>query len=151
ILRLKQLGLGFVPVMLAYTLYNASYAVLSYPAGAVADRRPKHLVFAAGLGVFAVAYLGFGLATSALWAWPLLVIYGGYTALTDGVGKAWIASLVPETSVGAALGYYQGASGIASVAAGLWAGLLWGTGGTVPFMISGIVAGVVALVLMRFD
>lgn len=147
ILRLKYLGLGFVGVMLAYTGYNASYAALSYPAGVIADRRPKHLVFAAGVGVFAIAYLGFGLVRSAVWVWPLLVLYGGYTALTDGVGKAWISTLVPESSVGTALGYYQGAIGAASVAAGVWAGLLWGSGGTFPFVVSGVVAGIVALVL----
>lgn len=149
ILRMKQLGFGFVTVMLAYALYNASYALLSYPAGVVSDRRPKQFVFAAGLGVFSFAYLGFGLAESAVWVWPLLIIYGAYAALTDGVGKAWIASLVPETSVGTALGYYQGASGAASVVAGVWAGLLWGTGGTVPFLISGIAAGLLALLLTR--
>ena len=151
ILRMKQLGLSFVAVMLAYALYNASYALLSYPAGKLADRLPKQLVFAAGLGVFAVAYLGFGLAASALWVWPLLIIYGGYSALTDGVGKAWISSLVPETSVGTALGYYQGASGVATVVAGIWAGLLWGSGGTVPFVISGIAAAVIGLILTRVD
>ena len=151
ILRMKQLGLSFVAVMLAYALYNASYALLSYPAGKLADRLPKQLVFAAGLGVFAVAYLGFGLAANALWVWPLLIIYGGYSALTDGVGKAWISSLVPETSVGTALGYYQGASGVATVVAGIWAGLLWGSGGTVPFVISGIAAAVIGLILTRVD
>lgn len=151
ILRMRQLGLSFVAVMLAYALYNASYALLSYPAGKLSDRLPKQFVFAAGLGVFAVAYLGFGLASSALWVWPLLIIYGCYSALTDGVGKAWISSLVPETSVGTALGYYQGASGAATVVAGIWAGLLWRSGGTVPFLISGIAAAVIALILARVD
>src|SRR6266508_1628011 len=33
ILRAKALGLSFVGIILAYTLYNLSYALLSYPAG----------------------------------------------------------------------------------------------------------------------
>lgn len=58
---------------------------------------------------------------------------------------------MPETRVGTALGYYQGASGVATVVAGIWAGLLWGSGGTIPFVISGIAAAVVGLILTRVD
>lgn len=151
ILRAKQLGLAFVPLMLAYTLYNASYALLSYPAGSLSDRVPKQRVFAAGIGVFAVAYLGFAFAPGAAWVWPLLIIYGAYAALTDGVGKAWISGLVSRESAGTALGYYQGAGGVASVIAGVWAGLLWGSDGRLPFILSGVAAAVIALVLARVD
>ena len=42
-----------------------------------------------------VAYVGLGVVTTAAWVWPLLGVYGAYTALTDGVGKAWIADLLP--------------------------------------------------------
>ncbi len=87
ILRMNQLGMGFVSVMLAYALYNTSYAALSYPAGVVSDRIPKSLVFATGLAFFAIAYLGFGLINHSKWIWPLLLVYGAYTALTMALGK----------------------------------------------------------------
>lgn len=148
ILRMKQLGLGFVSVMLAYALYNLSYAALSYPAGVVSDRIPKSLVFATGLAFFAIAYLGFGLIQHPGWIWPLLVVYGAYTALTDGVGKAWIAETVPAQSVGTALGYFQGILGIGSLIAGVWAGLAWGRNGTIPFLLSGSVVACLALILI---
>lgn len=148
ILRLKQLGLGFVSVMLAYALYNFSYAGLSYPAGVVSDRISKSFVFATGLAFFAIAYLGFGLIQHAGWIWPLLVVYGAYTALTDGVGKAWIAETVPAASVGSALGYFQGNLGIGSLIAGVWAGLSWGRNGTIPFLLSGSIVACLALILI---
>lgn len=151
ILRFKQLGLGFVATMLAYTIYNASFAVWSYPAGVISDRMAKNRVLAMGLGFFAVAYVGFGVTKTGMWVWPLVIVYGAYAAFTDGVGKAWIVGLVPETSVGAALGYYQGLSGAASLLAGIWAGVMWGAHGTVPFLISGIAAAPVALVLSGVD
>ncbi len=99
----------------AYALYNTSYAALSYPAEVVSDRLPRRLVFAVGLGVFAVAYLGLGIVTTPAWVWLLLPLYGGYTALTDGVGKAWVADLLPEASVGTGLGLYQGLAGGAAL------------------------------------
>jgi MFS family permease len=148
ILRVKQLGLGFAAVMLAYTLYNASYALLSYPAGIVSDRLPRSSVFGVGLLLFAFAYLGFGRADAAWQAWLLLPIYGAYAALTDGVGKAWIAGLLSAENMGGGLGLYQGITGGASLLAGIWAGLAWGSGGATPFLISGWVTCILAIVLL---
>lgn len=147
ILRAKALGLGFAAIVLVYVLYNLSYACLSYPAGAASDRIPRRVVFATGLAVFAIAYTGLGLTSSSAWVWILLPLYGCYTALTDGVSRAWIADLVPDEVVGTGLGTYAAISGIGAFTAGLWAGLAWGDGGRIPLMISGVVAGLLAIVL----
>jgi MFS family permease len=80
ILRAKELGLGFAGVILAYAAYNLSYAALSYPAGVASDRLSRRVVFAVGLVIFAVAYIGLGLASAPGWVWLLLPLYGGYTA-----------------------------------------------------------------------
>jgi len=148
ILRVKELGLSFVSVILLYALYNLSYAALSFPAGVVSDRLPRRIVFAVGLGIFAIAYLGLGLARNGAWAWLLLPLYGGYTALTDGVGKAWVADLLPSNALGTGLGLYQGISGGAALFAGIWAGLAWHGTGRVPLVISGAVVAVLALSLL---
>ncbi|HVH53727.1 MAG TPA: MFS transporter, partial [Actinomycetota bacterium] len=147
ILRAKDLGLSFVGIILAYALYNVSYALLSYPAGVISDRVPRRLVFATGLGIFAAAYIGLGAVTSAGWVWLLLPLYGGYTALTDGVGKAWVADLLPEARVGSGLGLYQGLAGGAALLAGVWAGLAWGSDGRFPLLVSGLVVAALAAVL----
>jgi hypothetical protein len=47
-----------------------------------------------------------------------------------------------------AQGVFQGASGFAVLAAGLWAGFLWGADGRVPLLISGIVGAAFAAVLL---
>ena len=83
---------------------------LSYPAGLVSDRLNRRVVFATGLVFFAVAYLGFGLAGTAPWLWVLFPIYGAYTAVTDGVGRAWVADLVPADNRGTALGIHAAVS-----------------------------------------
>jgi MFS family permease len=147
ILRANALGLSFVGIVLVYALYNVSYALLSYPAGVISDRVPRRLVFATGLAIFAVAYIGLGAVTSASWVWLLLPLYGGYTALTDGVGKAWIADLLPEERLGSGLGFYQGLAGGAALLAGVWAGLAWGSDGRLPLLVSGVVVACLAGVL----
>jgi len=60
LLRAHELGLSTAGVIAAYIVYNLAYAGLAYPAGALSDRFPRHLVFAAGLVFFAVGYLGLG-------------------------------------------------------------------------------------------
>lgn len=148
LLRLNEIGFSVPEVILAYVTYNAVYAATSYPAGMVADRVGKPVVFGIGLVFFAVGYTGLGMTTDALTAWLLIGVYGLFTGCTDGVGKAWISSLVADDVQGSAQGVFQGLSGFAVLAAGIWAGLLWGADGRLPLLISGVAGGVVAVVVL---
>lgn len=148
LLRADDLGLGYAGVVLAYVLYNLTYAVCSYPAGIASDRFSRPTIFAGGLVVFAVAYLGFGLTTSPVWVWVLLPVYGAYTALTDGVSRAWIADLVPAGSRGTALGLHSAVTGAGLLVAGIWAGFAWGDSGKGPFLVAGTTALAIACVLV---
>jgi MFS family permease len=148
LLRLNEIGFSVVEVILAYVTYNAVYAMSSYPAGLLADRIPRPAVFGIGLVFFAVGYTGLGLTTDAVTAWLLIGAYGLFTGCTDGVGKAWISSLVGSDLQASAQGVFQGASGFAVLAAGLWAGFLWGADGRLPLLVSGIVGGVFAVALL---
>jgi len=148
LLRLNEIGFSVVEVILAYVTYNAVYAISSYPAGLLADRIPRQAVFGIGLVFFAVGYAGLGLTTSTVAAWLLIGVYGLFTGCTDGVGKAWISSLVGSNLQASAQGVFQGASGFAVLAAGLWAGFLWGADGRMPLLISGFVGAVFAIALL---
>ena len=148
LLRLNEIGFSVVEVILAYVTYNAVYAVVSYPAGLLADRIPRPAVFGVGLVFFAIGYTGLGLTTDTVTAWLLIGVYGVFTGCTDGVGKAWISSLVGSELQASAQGVFQGVSGFAVLAAGLWAGFLWGADGRLPLLISGIVGAVFAVGLL---
>jgi MFS family permease len=147
LLRAHDLGMSATGVISAYLVYNVVYAGLSYPAGALSDRLPRHLVFALGLLFFALGYLGLGLASSPWQVLLILPLYGGFSAFTDGVGKAWVSSLVPTELQGTAQGVFQAAWGMAVLVAGLWAGLLWGDDGRLPLLVSGM-AGLAMAVLV---
>jgi MFS family permease len=144
LLRLNDIGFSVVEVILAYVGYNAVYALGSYPAGLLGDRIGTIGVFSVGLAFFAIGYTGLGLTTDPVAAWLLIGLYGLFTACTDGVGKAWISSLVGPDLQASAQGLFQGVSGLAVLVAGVWAGLLWGADGRLPLLVSGIAGGVVA-------
>jgi len=148
LLRLNEIGFGVAEVILAYVAYNVVYALASFPAGALADRLPHSAVFGIGLLFFAVAYLGLGLTTDPVWAWLLIGVYGIFTACTDGVGKAWVSSLVGAGRQTTAQGVFQGFSGLAILVAGVWAGLLWGADGRLPLLVSGIAGACFAALLL---
>jgi len=148
LLRLKEIGFSVVGVILAYVGYNAVYALVSFPAGVLADRFGRAVAYGVGLVFFAVGYLGLGSTTNTAAAWGLIAVYGMFTACYDGVGKAWVSTLVSEELQSSAQGVFQGLSGFAVLAAGLWAGFLWGSDGRLPLLISGVVGAVFAVVLL---
>jgi MFS family permease len=138
-------------VVAVYALFNLSNALIAFPAGALADRWPRARVYALGLLCFAVGYLGLGLSDGGWEVVPLLLVYGGFAGITDGVGKAWISALSPPAARGHAQGLLQGLGGAAVLVAGVWAGLLWESGagsGQLPLLVSGSVALVSAVALL---
>ena len=153
LLRLTEVGFTPIAIMGAYALFNLANAAIAYPAGALSDRWPRSRVYALGLACFAVGYLGLGLTTHPMALVVLLLLYGGFAGITEGVGRAWISALAPADVRGHAQGLYQGLAGAGILVAGLWAGLLWEVGpgdGVVPLMVSGTVAALAAVGLATF-
>ena len=149
LLRAKNLGLGVIAVIVAYVLYNTLYAAVSYPAGALSDRRSRYGIYAVGLVIFAFVYAAFGLVSSSGWAWPLFAVYGVYIALTDGIGRAIVVDLVPENIRGKALGVWQALYGASVLVAGITAGILWDrVSPRAPFFLGGATALSAAALLM---
>jgi MFS family permease len=149
LLHLHQIGFSTFQVVALYALFNLSYALLAYPLGALADRIPKHRIFAGGLFAFAIAYIGLSQTDSKWISILLLLVYGGFAACNDAVGKSWVAKIAPNDRQGSAQGLFQGVSGGAILIAGIWAGLSWGEYGNLPLLISGVVAVFVAIALWR--
>ena len=93
-------------------------------------------------------YLGLGLTHDKVTAAVLLAAYGIFTAATDGVGKAWVSSLVGPDEQGTAQGWFQGLSGVGMLMAGVWAGLAWDKDGTAALLVSGSVGAAIAVWLL---
>jgi len=141
ILRAQNLGLSLTLVVLAYVLFNFTYALFSTPAGIIADKIGPKKVLLAGFLLFSGVYLFFGLTSSSFFLWFLFPVYGIYMALTEGVGKAYISNLVPQEKTGTAFGIYQTIIGLCTFFASFIAGILWTyIGVRLPFIFGSIMA-----------
>ncbi|HWI61173.1 MAG TPA: MFS transporter [Symbiobacteriaceae bacterium] len=149
ILRAQNLGLAAALVPLAYFAFNMSYAILSYPAGALSDKIGRKPVIIGGFAVFAVIYLGFAMATQSWMAWPLFLLYGLYYAGTEGVQKAYITDHADKEHRGTAIGVYNALTGLAALPASLIAGYLWDmVGAAAPFYVGSVTAALAAVLLL---
>lgn len=152
LLHLSQEGWAVTEVVGAYLIFNIAYASLNFPFGMLADRLKPQQVYAIGLLCFAIAYFGLGLTDDRVFATLLLVIYGGFSAANDVVGKSWVSKLAGDHQQLTVQSRLQGLTGFGILFAGIWAGSIWSLGGgfgTLPLVISGSFGLVSAVVLWR--
>jgi MFS family permease len=139
LLRLHDIGLSTTMVVLAYAFANLVATFAAYPAGVIADKFSPQLVYMFGLLTFAIAYCTLGLTQNHHLAFLMLGLYGFFGALTDGVGKSWIARMSQPEHRGRAQGVYQASMNFAILGAGIWGGVLWSRGTTeLPLVLAGI-------------
>ncbi len=125
ILRAQNLEAPLVQVTLMLVLFSITYATISWPAGRLSDKLGRRRIIALGWAIYALAYIGFALASSLWQMWLLFALYGIYYGIVEGVARAFVADLVPAEKRGTAYGFYHGVVGLTLLPASLIAGWLW--------------------------
>ena len=156
VLRAQERGLSVLGVLGMLITFNVIYTLVSTPAGALSDRIGRRRLLIGGWLVYALIYLGFGLAQTAWHIWALYAVYGFYYGMAYGTAKALVADLVPANLRGTAFGTYNAVLGILDFPASVIAGVLWqgvgrwaGLGPSAPF-IFGAATALIAAVAMAF-
>jgi MFS family permease len=146
-LRGQERGLSVVQIMGMILTFNAVYALLAGPLGALSDKIGRHKLIIGGWISYGLVYLGFGLSQTGWQVWVLYGLYGIYYAATEGAARALVADLVTPERRGTAYGLYNAAVGLAAFPASLIAGLLWqgvgswaGFGAAAPFFFGAALA-----------
>jgi MFS family permease len=136
LLSVQKNGNPLVRVVLMYCLFNLVYALSSPILGRLADRWGRMNLMKAALLLFAIIYWGFAQAWN---PWVLFAGYGVFMGMSEGVGKALVAEMVPTGKErelgGSAQGWFGLVTGVATLGASLTAGLLWDAmGPSAPFV-----------------
>jgi MFS family permease len=147
ILRAQERGLSVLQTMFMLMTFTAIYTVLSGPLGALSDKIGRRRLIIGGWLAYGLVYLGFAFSATGWHIWALFGLYGVYYAATEGVAKALVADLVPDTQRGTAYGLFNAAIGLTALPASVIAGLLWqgvgawtGFGASAPFFFGAVMA-----------
>src|SRR6185369_6230947 len=112
----------------------------------------RRRIIIGGWVVYALIYLGFGLAAQTWQIVALYVLYGLYYAATDGIAKALVGDLVPQPQRGTAYGVFNAAIGIMALPASVLAGLLWQfIGPSAPFIFGALLALLAVILFSRWN
>lgn len=150
LLRASKLGVSTPHVLLLYLAFNISYALVSMPAGKLSDLIGRKRVLVTGYFIYAVVYFGFAQVTQTSTLWLLFIVYGLYTAFTDGVEKALLSDIAPSDLRGTVIGMHAALVGIALLPASFIAGILWDNlGAQAPFYF-GAGMGLLAVIGLLF-
>lgn len=147
LLRAQDIGYSATGVMALYALFNVVEALLDYNIGILGDRIGRRPLVIAGYLVFAVVYLGIGLAPSKAILAVFFVVYGLYYALTQGVQRAFTADFSDPDKLATQIGAYHMVVGIALLPASLIAGALYQYRAFLPFVLGASLACLSALLL----
>jgi len=151
ILRAQQIGIPALMIPIVYLLFNLIYSLSAIPAGIAADRFGRKRVILLGFGLFAVLYYGFAIAGNTTTIWVLFGFYGLFMGLTEGIQKAFLATIIPSDFKATAFGVYNTAVGLAMLPASLIGGWLWDhVSPAATFYYGAITAGLSAMLFVIF-
>lgn len=149
ILRAQDLGVTPAVIPLMYVVFNVVGALLAGPLGARSDRVGRRRLLIFGFAGYALVYLGFALAQSAVAPWLLFGLYGVPYAATEGMTRAYVCDLAGPERRGTVLGAYTFVLGLAALPSSALAGILWDTvSHSAPFLLSALLMGAAAVALV---
>jgi MFS family permease len=138
--RTKEIGFAISTIPLFYAVYSLSSALLSLPAGTLADKLGPKRVITGGYILLIIGYAALALSQS---PWSLVcafLLLGLFAALTDGVQRSFVSRLVSPEAKGTAFGFLNGTVGFGSLLAGVIGGYLWqNIGGVATLALSALV------------
>lgn len=137
LLMAKQVGIADLDIILVYVFYNLVYAVFALPFGHLADRFGMRKTFMIGLVLFCSAYAGMAFVTDTYMLFVVFFIYGLFSAVNEGVSKAWISKIEDHGQTATAIGFFASGNSLTAMTASSAAGLIWVTAGpSATFLIS---------------
>jgi MFS family permease len=151
LLKARDAGIPVWQLPLLWAFFNGIKAAGGVPGGALADRLGRVWAITAGWAVYALAYVGFAYAGTALQIWGLFAFYAVFYALTEGAERALVADLVSGDARGRAFGVFHASVGLASLPASIFFGLWWKMfGPRVAFLFGAAIAVVATGALLAF-
>lgn len=151
LVKTTETGIDKSYIPFVYMIFNTVSVLLAIPIGKLSDKIGREKLIILGFFVYALVYYLFGRYNSIHLFLFLFVMYGVYSALTDGSQKAMISDIVSKELKGTGFGLYHAVLGITLLPASLIAGLLYDkVNSTAPFYFGAGMAFVAAILMIVF-
>jgi MFS family permease len=125
LLRAHDVGMPLEQAPWVMVVMTIVYALLAFPAGALADRGHAAPIVAAGFVALIASDLVLARAGGVAAVLAGAALWGLHLALTQGLLSALVAAVAPADLRGTAFGLFNLVSGVALLAASTLAGWLW--------------------------
>ena len=149
ILRALDIGISTTLSPLVLVVFNLSFGLLAYPAGALGDKFGPRLILLGGVALLVAADLVLAQKIGLPGLIVGTLLWGAHMALTQGLFAKLIADSAPDRLRATSFGAFYFASGIAALLASLGAGLIWDRSGAgATFLTAAALAAVAGAMLV---
>lgn len=151
LVKTAETGIDKAYIPFVYMIFNIVSVILAIPIGKISDKIGREKLIILGFFIYAIVYYLFGRFNNIAIFIGLFVIYGVYSALTDGCQKALISDIVTKDLRGTGFGIYHAILGITLLPASLIAGLLYDkVNSNAPFYFGSIMALIATILMVIF-
>jgi MFS family permease len=150
VLKAQDAGMALAFIPLVMVLMSLVYLIAVYPTGVVADRWGTRGLLLTGLAALVIADILLAQNRGLLVMLLGIAFWGLHMGMTQGLLGKLVADAAPTHLRGTCFGYFNIGCGLATLASGIIAGLLWDkTGPSSAFVWSGIFAVLSAILILR--
>lgn len=149
LLRAQAVGVPVSSLPLLWMALHMVKSASSYPAGVLSDRVGRRGLIIGGWCVYALVYLGFGIASQPWHIWALFLTYGIFFGMTESAERALVADFYDDARRGRAFGAFNFITGIGALPASLLMGSIWTTYGPAVAFSTGAAFAMVAALWLR--
>ena len=151
LVKANEVGVKVAFIPLVYLISSIVSVLLAIPMGTLSDKIGKEKLLIGGFLIYALVYFGFGITKNLNIIFMLFAMYGLYSAMTDGIQKAFVSDIIDKNKKGTGLGIYNALLGITLLPASLIAGILYDhVNSSVPFYFGACTAVLSAILLILF-
>ncbi len=120
-----RIGFDNNTAILFYLIFLTVSTIISIPAGIVSDKIGRKSVILTGYLIFAITCILLILISSFYGIILCFILYGIFSAIIEGVQRAFVVDLAPVDLKATALGTFHTATGLVALPGGLIGGLIW--------------------------